>query len=193
MSWIQTNSGGQFHFNLKRVNAKEIKLADIAHALSYTCRYNGHCHAFYSVAEHSLHMAEYILRKHIGDDKKPTELAYKLADQALLHDAAEAYCGDMTRPLKQLFPEYDEYEKKVAATILRKYMKTSKLDPRVKEADARIMLNEKARLFPPEHQLLWGMEGKLEPLEGVVVHCFDPPSVYKVYHQILVERFGQHD
>lgn len=191
-SWIQTTSGKAFHFNPNRVDKKEICLEDIAHALSYTCRYNGHCHAFYSVAEHALNIAEYFLRT-TAVDGKPTQEGLALADQALLHDAGEAYCGDMTAPLKRLFPEYKKYEEKVMSTILRKYLKKVKLDPLVKSADQRIMLNEKARLFPAENQLLWGIEAELAPLEGVVIHCFTPPDVYPVYLQILKERFGEYD
>lgn len=192
MAWIQTNSGGKFTFNAKRVNPKEIKLEDIAHALSYTCRYNGHCHAFYSVAEHSLNMAEYLLRTNMGKEGKPTARGYKLADQALLHDAAEAYCGDMTRPLKQLFPEFDAYEKKVMRAILKKYLGNSALDPEVKQADSRIMLNEKEALFPKDQQLLWGLEN-LTPLEGVAIHAFTPPDVYGAYLKVLKDRFGDKD
>lgn len=191
MSWIQTTSGKQFHFNPKRVDKNEICLEDIAHALSYTCRYNGHCHAFYSVAEHSLNIAEYFLRT-TAVDGKPSEEGFALADQALLHDAGEAYCGDMTAPLKRLFPEYKAYEEKVMSTIFRKYLKKTKLDPKVKEADCRIMLNEKARLFPTDGPM-WGMEETMQPLEGVAIHCFTPPDVYPVYLQILKERFGDKD
>jgi len=86
--WMETFTG-------KRVNPLELRpedvdIVDIAHALSQICRYGGHCHKFYSVAEHCIRVAV----------KAPDEL--KLA--ALLHDAEEAYLGDVIRPLKYCFP-----------------------------------------------------------------------------------------
>lgn len=65
----------------------EIHIADIAHSLALQCRYNGHSSGFYSVARHSILVAERL---------KGTE--HELA--GLLHDAAEAYLGDLVRPLK---------------------------------------------------------------------------------------------
>jgi hypothetical protein len=64
----------------------DIDIRDIAHALSNMCRFNGHCRQFYSVAEHSVRVAEMVPDEQI------------LA--ALLHDRAEAYLPDMTRPVK---------------------------------------------------------------------------------------------
>ncbi len=68
---------------------EEMHIEDIAHALSNTCRFNGHISRFYSVAEHSVHMAD-----QLSDKGKNTQR------WALLHDATEAYIGDMVRPLK---------------------------------------------------------------------------------------------
>lgn len=62
----------------------QICIMDIAHALANICRYNGHTSRFYSVAEHCVRMS------FLEGDK----LAY------LLHDAAEAYIGDIPSPQK---------------------------------------------------------------------------------------------
>jgi len=85
MSWIQTYVGKQFWPLAPR--SEDLDIRDIAHSLSLQCRFNGHCRVFYSVAEHSVRVAG--------------QLPVELALWGLLHDAAEAYLGDLTRPLKR--------------------------------------------------------------------------------------------
>lgn len=65
---------------------EEVDIVDIAHHLSQLCRYTGATPRFYSVAEHSYLMSFAVPREH--------QLC------ALLHDATEAYLGDIGRPLK---------------------------------------------------------------------------------------------
>lgn len=86
--WISTQSVEQFDFTNPKI--EDIHILDIAHALSNICRFGGHSSSFYSVAEHSIILAEILERQ--GADKM-TVLA------ALLHDATEAYLGDMPRPI----------------------------------------------------------------------------------------------
>ena len=50
--FIQTYSGIEFYPLDPRI--EEVKLLDIAHALSNICRFTGHCNEFYSVAQHSV-------------------------------------------------------------------------------------------------------------------------------------------
>lgn len=68
----------------------EVVLEDIAHSLSFLCRWNGHCSKFISVAQHSILVAE----------MAPPDLR----SLALLHDAHEAYLGDITRPVMRSLP-----------------------------------------------------------------------------------------
>lgn len=93
MTWIQTYSGRRF-FPLDPRPA-DVKIEDIAHALSNKCRFNGHCLTFYSVAEHSVRVATLAMSRHGGAEKSTIGL------QALLHDAAEAYLPDICSPIKR--------------------------------------------------------------------------------------------
>ncbi len=91
--WIQTASGGSF-FPLDP-RPEEVDIDDIATALSRMNRYNGHFSDkfdFYSVAEHSILLAQYV-QERTGSATH--------AMWALLHDAAEAYTSDVPRPLKR--------------------------------------------------------------------------------------------
>lgn len=88
---------------------EDVRIDDIAHALSMICRYGGHCREFYSVAEHSLRMARIADKEHGLD----------AAMWALLHDAPEAYLGDMVRPLKRTMPEYKAIETLTEGVIIR--------------------------------------------------------------------------
>lgn len=80
-------SNGKLH-DLSNPWATEPDITVIAHALANLCRWTGHTRRFYSVAEHSLRAANLVPAK------------YRL--QALLHDAAEAYIGDISTPLGRL-------------------------------------------------------------------------------------------
>jgi hypothetical protein len=90
--WITTASGKKLHFRDPREG--EIDIKDIAHGLALCCRFNGQCKTFYSVAEHSIRVA----------DNVPDIPVLKL--RALLHDAHEAYLSDVPRPIKADMPQY---------------------------------------------------------------------------------------
>lgn len=75
-------------FDLMNPDINKIHLADIAHGLAFNSRWNGATKAFYSIAEHSLRVA----------DRVPEEA--KLS--ALFHDSEESYWGDIIRPLKNI-------------------------------------------------------------------------------------------
>jgi hypothetical protein len=90
MTWILSATGVEVDVRIPRVG--HIRLADIAHALSQINRFNGHASRPYSVAEHSLLVADIV--RDVLKGKAEAQLC------ALMHDAHEAYCGDMATPLK---------------------------------------------------------------------------------------------
>lgn len=88
MTWIQTFKRREPTYPLA-LTPDQVHLEDIAHALALKCRWTGHTREFYSVAQHSVHVAE-LLPPHL-------QMA------GLLHDAAEAYLPDVASPIKGRF------------------------------------------------------------------------------------------
>lgn len=115
----------------------QIEFYDIAVSLSKIARFNGHA-PFYSVAQHCVLCAQVAMKEY------DAEIAY----HALLHDAAEAYVGDMQRPLKSLIPAYREIEHKIEAKIRQKFGTTDAHDDIVKLIDLRLLKLEKETFFP---------------------------------------------
>ena len=98
--------------NLEHIKEEDISIEHIAHALSMQCRYNGQIEEFYSVAQHSMLVADVLYSM---TDNKQVALC------GLLHDAAEAYIGDIVAPLKNRLPFVKEIEGKIISRILNKY------------------------------------------------------------------------
>ncbi len=91
---------------------EDIRLADIAHALSMMTRANGHFQSFYSVGQHCLNCQL---------EAEARGFSFRLRLALLLHDASEAYMSDLTRPVKNGFPQYREAEEVLQATIYRAF------------------------------------------------------------------------
>lgn len=144
--WICTSTGIEFWPLDPRPD--EIQIEDIAHALANVCRFGGHVRAFYSVAQHSVLVARYVIDRRLPDGGVA-------AKQALLHDAAEAYIGDMVRPLKRQLPDYKEAENLIWQAIAVRFGLPSKLHPLVKEADEVLVATEAFALMPRASVLRW--------------------------------------
>lgn len=132
--WILTSTKKRFDFLNPRV--EDVELSDIAFALSHINRYTGHVGP-YSVASHSLHVAR-IVETVLG--------RADLVLEALLHDAHEAYVGDVTAPLKRLLPEFQTIEARVDAVIREVFKLPRELSPLVQKADL-MALHDEATIF----------------------------------------------
>ena len=154
MSWIQTHSGQQFI--PAALNPDAIRISDIAQALSMLCRFNGHTRRFYSVAEHCIVMSQMVAPEH--------------AYEALMHDAAEAYIGDLARPLKPFVRGFKEMEERIMDVIREKY-EVPGPTPAVKEADVRMLVTEQQQLMG-EPPVPWETDGA-EPYD-VMLACHSP-------------------
>ena len=129
---ILLHSGVLFDvFNPKK---EDIKIEDIAHALSNICRYGGHSPKFYSVAQHS------VLCSLKG--VTPQEQM-----ECLCHDFSEAYLVDLPSPIKKNMPIYVEIENNLLKLIYERYNLNFPLSDRVHKIDKQILKFEYKRFY----------------------------------------------
>lgn len=171
IAWIQTFTGKRL--DLDPPNPDQIDIEDIAHGLSMLCRFNGQCTQFYSVAEHSVHVSH--------------EIAPKFALVGLLHDAAEAYLGDVPSPLKKQLSQFKTFEGKMEVAIGKKFDIKPDLfkDRELKRADVQLLIDEKAVLMvdPPEP---WP-PGAPDVKDASRIECWEPALA----KQKFLERFAE--
>ena len=151
MSHILTITGVKMDPTTPHEN--EFVIEDIAHALSLMTRANGHFPTFYSVAQHC-----------IGCQKEAVARGYskKVQLACLLHDAAEAYISDITRPVKENLPKYKDYENVLLDMIWDKFLGTPITEEertQVFDIDDTMLYNEffhfmNYKLFEPKSELL---------------------------------------
>ena len=142
MSKIQIKTGE--YLDLLNPDPDLITIENIAQNLSHICRFTGNVDIFYSVAQHSVLVSK--------DVKKEYAL------EALLHDATEAFIGDVSTPLKSLLPEYKKIEENFHRVIAKKFNVPEILSPEVKRADRFLCEQEKLSLLPFTDDCLnyWG-------------------------------------
>lgn len=169
---IMVRSGS--YFDLAAPTPDMVNIHDIAWALSMTTRYGGHCTEFYSVAQHCVHVAQWV--------DKPLKLA------ALLHDAAEAYVGDVVQPLKTMLPGFKEIENDVLGAIALKFgVPFSQFKhPDIKTADMCMLRTEQLYVTPnPDH--IWKGFESYEPYPIEI----KPWSQDKAFREFL-HAYGQY-
>lgn len=161
--WIQTFTGKQFWPLDPR--PEDFDVQDIAHALANLCRFGGHSLVFYSVAQHSCHVAN------LCPD------GYEL--EGLMHDAAEAYLVDVPRPIKHGggFERYLEIEQEIERALALRFSLSYPADawpPAVKHADDIALATEKRDVMASE-PAPWG------PLPDPDSYCLFPHNAKQLF------------
>jgi hypothetical protein len=161
---MMTATGSYYDFLLP--GEHDFDLHEIAHALSHICRFTGHTYKFYSVAQHSVLVSQNVPQEH--------------ALAALLHDASEAYLGDVSSPLKSLLPDYKALEKDLEKRIFDKFDLPFPMHSCIKDADLRMLMTERRDLLPknaiitPDGEDYWETcWAAIEPYPALI-ECWSP-------------------
>ncbi len=152
--WMQCISGRAVDFD--DVRPEHIEIADIALGLSRINRYLGHTNLPLTVAEHSIRVAA-VVRDATNDQE--------MTLRALLHDAAEAYVGDTTAPVKRYIRRQtyalDVLETRVQRAILERFglrhmrsegmslAEWERIEATIKNADLVLLATERRDHVPP--------------------------------------------
>ena len=115
--WIETLTGKRV--NPLNIREEDICIEDIARPLSRLCRYVGQCSRFYSVGQHCIHVADLVHSEFRDDDSVMLTNTTCLA--ALLHDGAEAYTNDISRPVKYAIKGIKEMEDRLTGVVMKKF------------------------------------------------------------------------
>lgn len=166
-NWTQLYSGRSFWPMDPRPG--DFDMGDVSIALSRICRYNGHCLRYYSVAEHSVHLALWVYGQ-TG--------SRRLTLQALLHDGPEFIIADIVRPAKPFLQNYGDVEFRIQAALMEQHGLPHDLADIVKEGDTRILVDERAQNMAPTG-LQWSSDG-LEPL-NVTLQFWDPVDAQREF------------
>lgn len=179
--WIQTYTGIQFSYS--DCKPEDIRIKDIARALSNICRFTGHCARFYSVAQHSVLVSEHTTNAFYG----------------LMHDTAEAYVGDVNRPMKSLFKEGDPYtnmDKKAwwaitnAWTVLQNATHAEKED--CKTVDMRMLVTESHDLLLNGPHKDWQINQTTHPRYEFKIEPWHPDEAMQRFLYRYTQLTGLH-
>lgn len=152
------------HINPLDLRPDDICIEDIAHALALCNRFAGHTKMPISVAQHSVYVSRLVDRHAESCDwhvfEKCTCGGLAIAKQALLHDASEAYLGDITKWLKSTpeFTPFREAESKIQRQIYAKFGCATTMHPDVAAADKVMLRFEGPKGFGLRAWNIWALQ-----------------------------------
>lgn len=152
--WMQTASGKQYWPLDPRTT--DVEAIDIAHHLSLLCRYCGASRRHYSVAEHTLGVL-YVGQQYAA--RLGMHYSRHFDRLLLLHDAAEAYCHDLIRPIKRNIEGYEAIEAANMTAIYQRFgidaAECIGLQTLIKQCDIAMLLAERDFLLVPTEYEGW--------------------------------------
>lgn len=125
---------------------EEVRLLDVVQGLTLKCRWSSQCKKFYSVAEHSIRVAN-VARVLAAEDGVEGDELTKIYQHGILHDAHEAYIVDMPSPIKAHIPGWKDMEKSIQKVIMEFFDLEGDGQPWVKRADSILLAIEGQELF----------------------------------------------
>jgi len=141
--------------------------------LSKECRFARQIDGFYSVAQHSVIMRVMAEKEGL---LPPDQLIY-----CLLHDAAEAYLGDIATPIKLCLPDFQKLEDRVLRVIFERFQLDWPMPDVVHELDTRILVDEAAQLFDsPPFWIKQFLDAGVKPL-NVDIQPWPPVVAYNTF------------
>jgi len=176
--WIETVTGKRI--NPLHIEVEDICIEDIAKPLSQLCRFTGQCSRFYSVGQHSIHVVDMVegdMSRYIYD----TEVINRTCLAALLHDAAEAYTNDISRPVKHSIKVLKDIDDYITGRIMLKFGCIGVQWNLIKKADNIMLATEAHALMPskgegwylPEDRVLFDLpELSIEEVEDLFMARF---------------------
>ncbi len=178
-AWIPTRSGARFRPLAPRV--EDVTIEDIACGLAATARWCGQTRVLYTVAQHSMEVADRL----DGDERL----------WGLLHDAAEAYLADLPRPIKgecyfrRYTPAGDMYlpfavvEIEILKVVAERFGLAWPIPPRVLEVDDRVLATEARDLFDA------GQQARLPGVEATPYPEHTEPIPPRLVRQAFISTF----
>lgn len=159
--WLSTYTGRRVY--PLRLHPDQFSITDIAMGLSNIARFSGQSAGLLSVAEHCVRGAAHA--------STPA-----LAREFLLHDAAEAYLGDMVKPAVEILDEYRELRDRMQRCIAEKFALPWPMTPECKAIDERMLVTEAPVVFA--HRDTWWEQPPFpSPYDGEWITLADRPRV----------------
>lgn len=204
MTWIQTRKGRKF--DLCNPRAKDIDPEEVAYALARINRFTGHANTYhplglgYTVAQHCV-LCSWAVADLLPENHKGTVYETAVCLEALVHDAGEAYTGDVSAPLKvamrrqkpwdrfqEPLSDFDYIEADVWKAVAERFKVPVEANPLVKVTDLRLLQTEARSFMAPMHPE-W--TSPVRPFDFDICEVWDPKTAERAWLDRLARLQGR--